>query len=921
MDVLTFALFGLGTGAINALLGCGLVLIYRGTGVINFSQGALAMVGAFTLYEMADAQGLPQYVALALAIVIPAVICLIIQLAIMRPLRTASPLVRVIATLGVLTIITQLALLKFIAPRTVTIPVPNESVTWGSITFGEQNLYLAGIAILVGAGLGAVSSYTRVGRAVQASAENARAAAALGWSPNLLACLTWASGGAIGGLAGALFPATSSGFVSVDQMTGLIIGALATALLAEFRRFSLAVAGGLAIGIAQSIATRFITTTGVTESIPFLFIVLVLVVRGRGLPVRGTLTDRLPRVGTGRIRVLPVLGLGLAAIVVARFALPDSWYAPFIVSTTFAIVGLSVVVLSGYAGQLSLAQFALGGVGAYAAGRLASAQGWPMPAALLAGVVAAIVVGFVFGLPALRTRGVNLAIITFGLGFAVYQIVFANGALTGGDAQTVIKDPTFLGIHMDPIAHPHNFLVLNIVFFVLVAVAVANLRRGRAGRRLLAVRTNERAAASIGVDVYQAKLYAFVLSAAIAGLGGALYGFSFPTIPYAQSYAPDLSITIIMLAVIGGIGHVLGPLAASGLAPEGVGTLIFSDANTTHSGFAILLPLITGIMLLLILLTSQNGLVDQWTTSLRRLADRYLSKRTSPAPAPVREATAHKRVPAKQLEAHGITMRFGGFTALSDVSVTVRPGEVLGLLGPNGAGKTTLIDVLTGYTSPSAGRISFDSADITRRRAHLRARAGITRSFQSLELFDDLTVRENLMSADDSQELKRYVTDLVAPGKPHMGDTVAAAIKELELDDILDIRPEDLPYGRRRLVAIARAIAARPSVLLLDEPAAGLDEEQTAEVGHLIRRLADEWGMAVLLIEHDVSMVLRTADRVQVLDFGQTIAEGTPEEIRNDPAVRAAYLGQPMSEMLGADHVAARAAAPVGLKNPGPATG
>ncbi|MCX4096962.1 branched-chain amino acid ABC transporter permease/ATP-binding protein [Nocardia sp. alder85J] len=892
MDVSTFALIGLGTGAINVLLAAGLVLIYRGSGVINFAHGGFALLGAFIVMDLRTQHDMSWPLALGAAVIATAVAGLLVQALVMRPLRTASPLARVIATLGVLTVLIQGVLLEYGAEqRTVPLPVPSGPVRIASdVVVGKQNFYLVAIAVVVVVALSVTTFRTRIGNALTASAENSRAAAALGWSPNLLAALTWGLGGALAGLAGALFPATSTGFISIAQMSVLIVGGLATALLAQFRSYYLALAGGLAIGIIQALTTRYVDQTGVADAVPFLVIVVVLVVRGKGLPVRGTAADRLPRVGTGRAHPAVVVPIAVAAIALLRFATPGDWYPALIVSICFAVIGLSAVVLTGYAGQLSLAQFALGGAGAYVAGRLAAARGWPFELALLAGVVGAMVLGLLFGLPALRTRGVNLAVVTFGLGFALHQILFSNSDYTGGEFQTKPSSLHFFGVDVDPISHADNYSLLCAVWFIVLALVVATVRRGRVGRRLLAVRTNERAAAAIGVSVLQNKLYAFVLSAGIAGVGGVLFGFSYPTVLYQQLFVPDRSITVLVITVIGGVGYLGGPVLGALLVPGGIAVLLFdtsSAASTTDDGFARFVPLLTGIVLVVMLIANQNGLVDQLWQPLRRLGSRWAGEqRFTVAPGP-RSAVA-----AKSLEVRGVTQTFGTFTALTEVSVTIAPGQVVGVLGPNGAGKTTLIDVITGYNRPDSGAIILDQQDITAWPPHRRARAGLVRSFQSLELFDDLTVRENLLASSEKQDLLAYLTGLFHAGTPRLTDTVSTAVEELELTDVLHQRPEELSYARRRLVAIARAIAARPSVLLLDEPAAGLDEYESAELGRLIRRLADDWGIGVLLIEHDVKLVLDNSDRVVVLEFGRVIAEGTPSDIRHSDVVRRAYLGE-----------------------------
>jgi ABC-type branched-subunit amino acid transport system ATPase component len=236
-------------------------------------------------------------------------------------------------------------------------------------------------------------------------------------------------------------------------------------------------------------------------------------------------------------------------------------------------------------------------------------------------------------------------------------------------------------------------------------------------------------------------------------------------------------------------------------------------------------------------------------------------------------------------------VRYGGVTALDSAELRVESGHVVGLIGPNGAGKTTLLDAVTGFTVPSTGTVLLDGRDITRWSPGRRARAGLGRSFQGVELFEELSVADNLLVAADDQSTWRFLVDPVRPGRASSTPTMRRVVDALELGGILDAMPGELPSGTSRLVGVARALVAEPSILFLDEPAAGLDPHETAELGELIRRIADEWRIGVVLVEHDVPLVLGVCDHIVVLDFGRGIAAGPPEQIRHDPAVVQAYLG------------------------------
>jgi len=899
MDVLRFALLGLGLGALYSLASQGLMVIYRGSGVLSFAHGAIGMVGAYVHWEVKVKHGQPVWVAWPIALLSCALLGALVHLLVMRQLRRASPLARIVATLGVLIILQSAAVLRYGARVTaVTSELPRDLVRPFGLAVSVDRFILVGIAAVMSVVLWAFYKYTRFGMATSAVAENQRAAASLGLSPDWIATANWGLGSALAGMAAILIAPIVQ--LQVATMTNLVLAAMAAALVAKFRSFPVAFAAGMVIGIGQTELVRFVDTTGVAASLPFAVIIVWMVVRGQALPLRDFFLQRLPTVGSGRVN-WRVLALVLVITAVVIQMVPIRWQDAFVTTFAMALVLLSVLVVTGYAGQLSLAQFALAGFGALVAGRLVDARGWSFPLALLAGVVATVPLGALFALPAVRARGINLAIATLGLGAALELMVFNNSRFVGGFSGTVIGKPSLFGWDFNAITHPNRYAFVAMGLFVVVALMVASMRRGRSGRRLVAVRTNERAAAALGISVTGAKVYAFALSAGIAAVGGTLLAFRKDVVIYGSEFTNFTSILVVGWSFIGGIGYLLGPIFGSTLTPGSLGAQL---TNVILSGATKYIQLIGGAFVILLVLQNQDGIAKEAIDQVKWIGGKVRGALHRPerSPRPVELPPERRdRVRPQTLEVRNVTVRYGGVVAVDDLSLTVTPGTIVGLIGPNGAGKTSAIDAITGFTRTATGSVVLDGVVLTKKDAAARARAGLSRSFQSLELFEDSTVLDNLRAASDPRDRLSYLVDLVYPRVPPLPGEVVASIREFRLQDDLHRKVQDLPYGQRRLLAIARAVATRPSVLLLDEPAAGLGDVETAELAHLVRRLADDWGIGVLLVEHDMNFVMSVCDHIVVLDFGKQISEGTPDEVRRDQLVVAAYLGEhedPAAELV-----------------------
>lgn len=877
MEALRFALLGLGTGGVYALAAQGVVLAFRGSGVINFAHTATGMIVAFAFYEVLEA-GWTVPAACGVAFILATAAGALQYWFIQRPLADASPLARLVATLATLALLQAAGVWfwgydgRFVDPL-----LPNDPVTpFSGATMGVDRFILLGIALCVTGALAWGFHRTRLGLQTAAVAESRTTAAVHGVAPDHVAAINWILSSWLAATACVLVaPITGLGVLSLSL---LVIPAIAAALLGGFRSFLLTGAAAICMGVAESELTRFVRTPGVPKAVPLVVIVAVLVLRRPEVEHRSRRQARPPHLGTGRVRSIPVALASLAAVVALNVLGADRT-DPVATSLTAGLILLSLVTLTGFTGQISLAQYTLAGLGAWVASRSIVNYGWPVEVAVVAGVVATALLATLVGLTSLRSRGTGLAIATLALALALEATILTNSARTGGLNGTNIGRFEVLGVDLTGFSHPNRYAIACLVSFAAVAVAVANLRRSRTGLQLVAVRTNERAAASLGVRVAGAKLYAFALSGAIAGLGGVLIGFRNPSVTFAQ-FNVFQSVYGLTLAVTGGIGFVVGALVGSLGTAGGVIPSLVTGRGPSGEFLAVVLAA-GGVF---VVSREPDGVA-------RRILGVVRNEPTPPEPDPADDVPYAPVLRPKRLQVTGLTVRYGGVIAVDSLDLEVRPGEILGLIGPNGAGKTTAIDAITGFVPGCLGTVHLADEQLHGFGPTKRARAGLARTFQSLELFDSLTVRDNLLVAAQLPRWWHPLTDLVRPGRPALDPHALGLVRDLGLVGDLDRTVEQLSLGRRRLVALARALVSRPSVLLLDEPAAGLDDHERAELRDVLRLVAHRWGCGILLVEHDVPLVFDVSDRIQVIDFGRALAAGSAADIRTHPAVQQAYLG------------------------------
>jgi branched-chain amino acid transport system permease protein len=508
--------------------------------------------------------------ALVVSLVVAALLGLAMHALVFRPLRQAPALAGLVASVGLLATLQALIVLRFrAAGRPVPAVLPAEPVHLFGAVVPRDRLFLAGLAVVAGAALWALYRFTRFGLASRALSSGGAGIALLGWSPDRLAAVNWVGASLLAGL-GAILVAPVTG-LDPATTTLLVVPALAAALVGRLVSFGATVAAGLALGMAQSelllLQDRhaWIPRTGVREALPLVVILVALAV-GAGSALARDAGTRLPRAGRPR-HVGAWAAAGAAVATLGLVVLHGQDRQALDTSLVGVLVCLSIVVLTGWSGQISLAQMAFAGVAGFTLSRLSTGLHIPFPVAPLLAAVLAAVAGVAVGLPALRARGVSLAVVTLAGGVVVEEVVFKSPVLTGGFGGSPVPAPSLFGVHLDPSGPGFGLLVLAVV--LAVAVALARLRNGPRGRELLAVRAGERAAAVVGIDVSAARLRAFALSAFLAGVAGALLGYQQGQLSFG-SFGAFVSLAYLAVAYLGGIAGIAGAVVGGLLVPNGI---------------------------------------------------------------------------------------------------------------------------------------------------------------------------------------------------------------------------------------------------------------------------------------------------------------------------------------------------------------
>jgi ABC-type branched-subunit amino acid transport system ATPase component/branched-subunit amino acid ABC-type transport system permease component len=893
--MLPFIIIGLTTGAVYGLAGVGLVLTYKTSGIFNFSYGALATVAVYVFYELNVVHHVNWILAAAITLVAVGLALGYFFERFGRLLAGTSLVIQVVSTLGVFLLVQSLVLLVF--GDTITRYIPPFLGTGLHQIFGvyitDAQIVTFAVAVLATVALYIALKYSRLGISMRAVVDNPELLGVAGTSPVRVRRAAWIIGTVLAAGSGILI-APLQADLNGTNLTLLVLQAFGAAAIGAFASLPLTFVGGIAIGIGEALCSKYFTSgllSGLAPTLSFvvLFAVLLLFPKRRlaaGVAVKAR------NLGTWSAPWQIQASGGLVILIFLLFV--PSFAGIHLTDWTQALAGviafMALGLLTRTSKQVSLCQVAFLAIGACGLSHLALDHHVPWGIAVILSGLIAVPIAAVLAIPATRLSGLYLALATFGFGVLLAYMFYPEPFMfTSNAAGLTVPRPrlSWLNLTSDK---AYYYLVL--VLTLIAILGVIALTRSRLGRLLAALADSPTALATGGTSTLTSQVLVFCISGFLAAVAGAL-GAAAQTNVNGDAYSPLLSLTFLALVMISvGREPWYALLAAFGVYI--IPSYVTASGNITNY-----LTLLFGIGAMFLAYTTQANQKQQRRAAA--LLDPIFRRRTAVPARPQLAGPAHPPVPETRLGIKDLKVAFGGLVAVDGVSLAAPTGRITGLIGPNGAGKTTTFNACSGLNRASAGAVLLGDKDISRLGPAARARRGIGRTFQQMELFDSLTVRQNVQMGLESGAAGASVLRQVFAGRSEMKRIAAAAIEAMTLCGITELADKpaaDLSTGQRRLVELARCLASDSSILLLDEPSAGLDKAETAAFGEILRRVVTDRGIGVLLVEHDMSLVMTTCDWLYLLDFGHLIFEGEPSDAQNSAVVRAAYLGDSANEKI-----------------------
>jgi len=884
-DILPFIIIGIATGAVYGLAGVGLVLTYKTSGIFNFAHGALATVAAFAFYYLHVQENMAWPLAAVISVVILGVALGLGFEVLARGLSRTTLALRIAATVGIMLFVIAIFTIMYGAnARTYPQFLPTTTFRVVGVNVGYDQVIITLISLIATAALYVFFRAARLGKAMRAVVDDPDLLDVAGTSPRTVRRWAWIIGCFFATLSGLLLAPSID--LSPSGLTLLVVQAFGAAAIGGFSSLPLTWGGGLAIGIGSSLITKYVSSTsilsGLSSSLPFIVLFLVILIYPRArLAVRQATAARRPAQWRAQNRVQIGVGIAVLALLIAVPSFAGFHISEWTTSLAYVVLLLSLGLLVRTSGQVSLAQMSFAAIGAVGFSKLSTGPHLPWLVALILAGLIAVPIGALLAIPAIRLAGLYLALGTFGFGLLLQDMFYQSNVMFGvSDLGLKMPMPSLSWIDL---RSSTGFYYLVLAITALVSIAVVVLVRSRLGRLLRAMADSPTALTTGGTSVTATRVLVFCISAFIAAIAGALIGMVL-TVATGSAFDPLTSLSLLALVLIIPTGEpwfaIIGGLGL-GLVPGYI-----SSANINNY-----LSLIFGLSAVLVALGLIARLPDRARTWFDALGRPRHAQRGFPAQAEV--ASEHQSRPLSLTVEH-LTVQFGGLVAVRDLSLSARSGAITGLIGPNGSGKTTTFNACSGLNRPRNGRILLNDKDVSHQSAARRARRGIGRTFQIMELYESLTVLDNVaMGYEAARAGSHVLSQVLAPPADRAASLAAAqaALSLCQIDSLAEVQVSSLSTGQRRLVELARCIAGPFDLLLLDEPSSGLDRVETGRFAEILRHVVQERNLGVLLVEHDMSLVLDVCDDIYVLNFGSLLFHGTPAELQRSPEVRAAYLG------------------------------